>query len=122
MHRDYQITDCNEELSRIKSEISLKARELTDNQRLMVCALLADNKDAAQSVRIFIAEALGFFEPPNLETPVLEAVRKIGSFKNNPVSGKTDLSKGFSFLKIMNQMDDLSTSANFISNMARVMA
>jgi hypothetical protein len=104
-------------LTQLKLEIKDRARRLTENQRLMVCALLSKNPNAADASKLFIADALGFKHFPDVDTPILQVVAQIGAIEDSSKCDRFELRKNFFYLKLLDQMNDLVISANFIGNM-----
>jgi len=104
-------------LMNLKSDINSQASKLTENQKLMVCALISRNPHAAEMSRLFIADALGFFQYPKFDSPVLKVVADIGAIENTASCDRGELRDKFYFLRLTGQIDDLTVSANFIGNM-----
>ena len=110
-------TDVLSRLMNLKRDLSSQASRLTENQRVMVCALISKNPHTEVVSRLLIADALGFDRYPDLDSPVLQIVADIGAIENSAKCDMVELKKNFYFLKLMGQLDDLTVCANFIGNM-----
>jgi hypothetical protein len=110
------------ELSDLLATLELRSKHLTINQRMMALALVIEDTNITQQIRLVFLTGLGFTETPDMSTPVLTAVREICQYAKAKIYKDEYIKTQLSLLKSLRQFGDLYIAMGFIAEIADLLA
>lgn len=109
---------CSREL---QATIALRAKSLSANQRLIIYALLKDSSSVSPYVFKLIVPGLGFSIEPDLNSPIISAVRAISEAGKSVGYKREEMQDQFVLLRALGQLGDFLVGINFVNELSIIL-